>query len=454
MNIALVVLDTLRYDAFVQHFDWLPGVRIKNAWAPSYWTVPSHAALFTGYYPSEVGIHARNTTFDCPQSMLAEDLHDAGYTTRAFSNNVNLTPVSSFDRGFDHFHGGWRIQNLTANTFDWETFVSETRNEGMMRYLRGIRQCITNDCATWPSLKRGGRLKLRDLGLDNQPDDNGIQETLNYVRETEFGEQEFLFINLMEAHWPYQIPDSFGNEEVDDLSDASEYNGLVATLGGGPPIDGERLRRAYDRSVDYLSTMYRSVFAELRDDFDVIFTVSDHGELFGESGGWQHAYGIRPELTRVPVVVSGDQIGNESDEQPTTLLDVHRTILSLANVEGSSKGRVLPYISDDPPTDEERNVYTESHGLNQRSVARAQTEGYDPSLLDHELTGVATPIAYGYEDRDGFGVENKNDDLIVDSSLLKESIETHRNRINRRTVSQSDEASKELQRQLEALGYA
>lgn len=55
-NIALIVLDTLRKDSFDEHFDWLPGRRFENAWAPSHWTVPVHASLFTGHYPSEVGV--------------------------------------------------------------------------------------------------------------------------------------------------------------------------------------------------------------------------------------------------------------------------------------------------------------------------------------------------------------------------------------------------------------
>ncbi|WP_262180173.1 hypothetical protein [Haloarcula laminariae] len=63
-NIAVVVLDTLRKDAFDGHFDWPPSVSFENAWSTSHWTVPAHRSLFTGQYPSETGVRARAERFD------------------------------------------------------------------------------------------------------------------------------------------------------------------------------------------------------------------------------------------------------------------------------------------------------------------------------------------------------------------------------------------------------
>jgi arylsulfatase len=34
-------------------------------------------------------------------------------------------------------------------------------------------------------------------------DDEGAAEALSFLRAADFGDREFLFINLMEAHWPY-----------------------------------------------------------------------------------------------------------------------------------------------------------------------------------------------------------------------------------------------------------
>lgn len=72
MNVAVVVLDTLRKDAFDRHFEWLPGLQFDNAWSSSHWTVPAHGSMFTGKYPSETGVHAKNVLLDCEQPVLAE----------------------------------------------------------------------------------------------------------------------------------------------------------------------------------------------------------------------------------------------------------------------------------------------------------------------------------------------------------------------------------------------
>jgi arylsulfatase len=43
-SVAVVVLDTLRYDTFEEAFDWLPGRRFTQAYAPSHWTIPVHGS--------------------------------------------------------------------------------------------------------------------------------------------------------------------------------------------------------------------------------------------------------------------------------------------------------------------------------------------------------------------------------------------------------------------------
>lgn len=463
MNTALVVLDTLRYDAFQRYFDWLPGIRFENTWATGRWTVPVHASLFTGKYPSELGVHAGNTTLDCADPTLAETLSDSGCTTRGFSNNVNITAPFAFDRGFDSFDGGWRVQNLDANTFDWETFVTETRDNGPQRYLTGLWRCLTEDCATWPSIQRGALLKLRDLGVSKRPDDDGASETLDFVRETSFGDDEFLFINLMEAHWPYEPPESYRRYEG-ELLGSDSYNGLAATLGEGPPVDATVLKQAYEDSVRYLSDAYERIFTALREEFEYVITISDHGELFGNHGVWQHAYGVYPELTHVPCVISGENVPNEQYAGPTSLLDVHRTILSLMDVDAPSDGHVLPAESIDEldaeqssATDEPSTCFVEHHGVNHRSAARVAAEGKEPSEADHELFGVATAAAYAYETSDGLSVTESLDEetgQTTDREVFRSHLAAHRERIQRRAVEETATTSPAIQQRLEALGYA
>jgi arylsulfatase A-like enzyme len=100
-KIALVVLDTLRKDAFDNHFDWLPGARFDRAWSTSHATVPSHASLFTGLYPSETGVYGTGEMFDFPSQSLAELLSESGIQSDGFSCNPFISDTFGFTRGFE-----------------------------------------------------------------------------------------------------------------------------------------------------------------------------------------------------------------------------------------------------------------------------------------------------------------------------------------------------------------
>ena len=61
MNIALIIIDTLRAD----HADPLYHEAQKQGWttakavAPATWTLPSHISMITGLYPSQHGVDER-----------------------------------------------------------------------------------------------------------------------------------------------------------------------------------------------------------------------------------------------------------------------------------------------------------------------------------------------------------------------------------------------------------
>ena len=447
MNVALIVLDTLRYDAFREHFDWLSGIRFTNAWATSHWTVPVHASLFAGKYPSELGVHVDNQALDCPEPVIAEQLRDAGYTTRAFASNIILARPFEFDRGFAEYTGTWKFRALSGDTFDWEEFATE--QQGVRAYARAGWDCLTESYKTWPSLKRGARVALGRL--DESPG-HETQEALDYVQRTDFGDREFLFVNLMDAHMPHTPPESYRTADTDEpYEDITEYNGMVATAAGGPETDMEVLRQAYDDSVRYLSDMYREMHEELLADFDVVITLSDHGELFGEHSVWQHSYGVYPELTHVPCMVSGRKVDNATCSEPVSLLDVHRTLLDLAGVEGESRGnRLLDADSSTitaAPTP--RDCAVEYLGLNPRNREKIERLGYDPTRFDEELFGVAVDSSYGYETTDGFRVVGD-----VGESTLRERIADHHTSIDRRETRSERGVSEATRRQLEQLGYA
>lgn len=393
-SVALVVLDTLRKDSFDDFFDWVPGRRFERAYSTSHRTVPAHASLFTGKYAGEMGIGSANEHLTYDGAVLAEQLRDAGYTTRAFSANPYVSSEFQYDRGFERFERGWRLDAGDPDVFDWGVFISNSHGEGLSRYLRAGWNCVTSDCDTVRSLRHGARLKCYDSGFGPFEMDDGAKTALETVRNTSFGDDEFFFVNLMEAHAPYNPPAEY------HTTDDPEFDGVRATVSGKSDVDSARLRRSYEDSVRYLSDIYRDIFAELRDEFDYVITISDHGELFGEHGAWNHCYGVFPELTHVPVVVTSDEDEVVYDETVVSLLDVHRTVLDLAGVDAESRGRSLVADPDD-------GVFlTECQGLTPRQYKRLAAENVDQGTLDSfeaPVYGLAAPESfYGYETREAF----------------------------------------------------
>lgn len=432
-NVAVVVLDTLRKDSFDDHFDWLPGVSYDDAWSTSHWTVPAHASLFTGRYGSEVPATKKSPAFPTESvAWLPSQLRERGYTTRAFSANAFLSWKFGFDDGFDQFEGSWRVRQIPrADLFDWDSFIARNRDRGPERFPLALWECLRSDCDTLPSLKYGARLKLneyRDGG--NEHADDGAAEALDLVESTSFGDREFLFVNLVEPHWPYDAPEEYRRVEAPDL------RWLDATLDDGYD-DPERVRTAYEDEVRYLSDVYRDLFAALRESFDVVVTCSDHGESLGEGGAWQHWYGIPPEVTNVPLsVYAPDEAFDEHG--PVSLLDVHRTVAELTGVSVDSAGadlRALPDGSDRP-------VGVEYHGLSSQHVEGMERRGYDHGRYDVSLYGVVTDAGYHRETFDGFVGDDR--DAVEAFAEARDVVE----------VGDDRDLDAETRRQLEDLGYA
>ena len=112
-SVLLVVLDTARFDGFsylggpgthTPVFDRVAaeGVVFPNARSTSAWTLPSHASLFTGLYPSRHGATHETHRLAPEHATLAEVL-SATHDTAGFSENPHIAEAKGFAQGFAHF---------------------------------------------------------------------------------------------------------------------------------------------------------------------------------------------------------------------------------------------------------------------------------------------------------------------------------------------------------------
>jgi arylsulfatase A-like enzyme len=127
-NVLLISIDTLRADhlgcygntsARTPVIDQLAreGVRFERAFSTVPLTLPAHASILTGTYPSYHGIRD-NAGFILPQDQttLAEVLRDEGYSTGAVVGAYVLDSKFGLDQGFDHYFDNFdlsRYENIS-----------------------------------------------------------------------------------------------------------------------------------------------------------------------------------------------------------------------------------------------------------------------------------------------------------------------------------------------------
>lgn len=114
-NILWIVLDTQRADALAPYRlgDPEPITPHLGAWAekatvyeraiaPAQWTIPSHASMMTGEYPSTHQVLQADQALDPAYPTVAEVLRSRGYATVGHNQNIyhRLLPLP---------HPGWHL---------------------------------------------------------------------------------------------------------------------------------------------------------------------------------------------------------------------------------------------------------------------------------------------------------------------------------------------------------
>ena len=135
-NVLLIVLDTVRADHLSLYGYERPttpvlerlakrGIRFDEARATAPWTLPSHASMFTGRWPHELG-EKWMTPLRGNFPTLAEYLGDHGYATAGFVANVGYcSQETGLARGFTHYED-YVLEKLAP-----------LRTAGLVEYLAG-----------------------------------------------------------------------------------------------------------------------------------------------------------------------------------------------------------------------------------------------------------------------------------------------------------------------------
>ncbi|MDE3178033.1 MAG: sulfatase [Acidobacteriota bacterium] len=298
-NIALIVLDTVRADHLTCYGYPRPttpnicklaarGVLFENAIAPSSWTLPSIASIFTGLMPHQTGANWGRAPGAAPWA-LARILRSKGYETAGFNANP--------------YYGlaGWRL----SNGFDIYEDDSYSLRHNLAVTLVGQSAAQY----LYDHLFRYNQFNHRTAADVNR-------DVVRWARGRDPSLPYFLFINYMDAHRPYLPPPPYDHrfgaisrgllsrlvEPLDDGRPRSPYT----------PEDRAQMIDSYDNSLAYLDAQAGRLvdfLSRLPGGGRTIFIVtSDHGEGFGEHETYDHGWNLYREVLHVPLIMAGPGI--------------------------------------------------------------------------------------------------------------------------------------------------
>jgi arylsulfatase A-like enzyme len=344
-NVILITLDTVRAD-HVSAYGYArrttpaldqfarEALMYTSAYAPSPWTLPSHASLMTGLSPSRHGAtRLRRGLFsalgDSPPT-LAEILHAKGYATAAVVGGEFCTRPFGLARGFDSY------------------------DDRLPTHLPVLTKVVNRFIPTAFALT--GKRRATD-----------VNEAVVSWLEGRGQQPFFLFVNYFDAHERYNPPYRYRGEFLDGFglftAATLDHNRIFYQVNSGSRQlqRGERvgLEAGYDAEIRYLDAQLQKLLDQLRGlgvyDRSLIVITADHGEPFGEHGLFNHGFTLYEEDVRVPLLIKfpgSRRIGRA--DHPVSLVDVLPTVLKEvgAPIPDALEGR-------GGLDDEERPVYLE-----------------------------------------------------------------------------------------------
>jgi hypothetical protein len=266
-NLVFVVLDSLRYDSWVeaQPRTLAELGPVERRWSYASWTAPSHYNLLMGLLPHT-----------SPPEVYASEYYKQDFLR--YRDRLNVEGVE--------------FKKLLPSIF----LPSFLRNE------LGYR---THAMVSMPVLNPRTVINRDFDSFELMPTHNNMAamvEKMSFDAER----PSFYLLNVGETHYPYATPD----EDPSQWPRISGVHGVFKHLddeGATNPeefFDATALRTLHDRqihAVEYLDGVFATLFDKLPEDTWVIVT-SDHGELFGEDRYFGHGPIVHEKVLEVPFV--------------------------------------------------------------------------------------------------------------------------------------------------------
>lgn len=341
-NVLVVVIDALRADHVSAYGYGRPttpaidrlaadGVLFETALSTSSYTLPSHASMVRGQFVQEHHVEwdSSRAHFAGGARNLPEVLTTAGYRTGAFSGNTfYFSREHGFGRGFLHFEDYF---HSAADMF-WRTAYG-----GILTKL--VRP----------------RLGFEDLpGRKRASDTN--EAVSSWVRRTP-DRPFFVMVNYMDVHDPYLPAEPYATR-FSNTPPAGRLNFKLHVPDQLTEAELEAEIAAYDGALAYADAQLESLVSSLREASTrelIVIITSDHGEEFGEHGGYLHGRHLYFEALHVPLIVwaPGRVPAGRRVATPVSNASIPATVMSLLGIADASFSQpsLAPLWSGAPPSE-------------------------------------------------------------------------------------------------------
>lgn len=317
-NVLFIVLDTVRakslglygyakartpsLDAFASR-----SVVFDRALSTAPWTLPSHAAMFTGHWPHELNIDFYQP-LGSKYPTLAELFAQSGYLTAGFAaNTIYVDKQYGLNRGFAHYEG----QPTTPMAA-----ITQTSTGNMLETTVGLARFLGHE-------EKFNSMTAAEVN----------RRFLDWMHERDESRPFFAFLNYFDAHDPYFVPDTIRSQ----FTQAEPVLSLDYKLDTFTEREIEGLNASYDAALSYLDSQLGQLLDSLERDKTlentIVVITADHGEQFGEHRMLVHAGSLYTPLIHVPLMVSFPRefAGGARVGAFVSLRDIGATVLDLAH---------------------------------------------------------------------------------------------------------------------------
>ena len=330
-NVLFIVMDTVRARSLSLHgygrettprLDRLArsGVKFDQARSSAPWTLPSHATMFTGRWPSEL-FKYHEQRLDGSVPTLAGFLGKNGYSTAGFvANTFYCNAGFGLGNGFDHYEDFYENFDITPG----EVF----RNAELGRRLYSL----ICDESTAHSDGRKDADQINGDFLTWLPSCNG--------------RPFFAFLNYLDAHAPYIVPAKADRHFGLRPSTVEDFQLLNAWQKKEYISDNKRETQLaidnYDDCIAYLDASLGRLFDELERrgvlENTLVIVTADHGEELGEHRLVGHGRSLYRDELHVPLLIlkPGRVPSGKVIAEPVSQRDLPATIVELLGLEDHS----------------------------------------------------------------------------------------------------------------------